>query len=159
MLWFRDPAARRLLALRYLPWFAALNLGWEAVHVPLYTLWSEASAGYIVFSIVHCTLGDILIGSAAVTLALIVAREQALERWRWRRIAALSAAVGTAYTVFSEWMNTKVLGNWAYEKAMPTLELGEIEIGWSPLLQWLLLPPLALYLSRRSWQPRWSGQV
>ncbi|MGQ0546704.1 MAG: hypothetical protein ACT4P3_15430 [Betaproteobacteria bacterium] len=159
MLWYRDRAAWRMLALRYLPWLAALNLGWEAVHVPLYTLWSEASPGYIAFSIVHCTLGDVLIGTAALALALIAGRERTLEGWRWRRLAALTAFFGIAYTVFSEWMNTKVLASWAYAKAMPTLQLAEIEIGWTPLLQWLLLPPVALYLSRRRWDLRWSGQV
>jgi hypothetical protein len=39
---------------------------------------------------------------------------------------------------------------------MPRLTIGEIEIGVSPLLQWLLLPPVALYLARRSAQARKS---
>jgi hypothetical protein len=33
---------------------------------------------------------------------------------------------------------------------MPTLELASLEIGASPLAQWLLLPPLALYLARKT---------
>lgn len=66
------------------------------------------------------------------------------------RIAALTALAGTAYTIFSEWMNTKVLSAWTYAEAMPTLELAGLEIGASPLAQWLLLPPLALYLARKT---------
>lgn len=42
--WFRDGQAWRLIAGSYLPWFAILNLAWEAAHVPLYTLWTEAPA-------------------------------------------------------------------------------------------------------------------
>jgi hypothetical protein len=32
---------------------------------------------------------------------------------------------------------------------MPTLELRGVVIGISPLAQWLVLPPLALYFARR----------
>jgi len=158
--WFRDRAARRMIAFHYLPWLAGLSLAWELAQLPLYTLWSEASAGYIAFSVAHCTAGDVLIGAAALTLVLAAAREGALERWRWGRIAALTAIAGTAYTAFSEWMNTEVVGNWAYSSAMPTLDLGGTEIGWTPLLQWLLLPALALHLGRKTCQamgrPRWT---
>jgi hypothetical protein len=33
---------------------------------------------------------------------------------------------------------------------MPTIELGRFELGVTPLAQWLLVPPLALYLARRT---------
>jgi hypothetical protein len=46
-------------------------------------------------------------------------------------------------------MNITILRSWTYSEAMPRLELAGIEIGLSPLLQWLLLPPLALRLARR----------
>lgn len=149
MLWYRDREARSLILLGYLPWLAGLNLAWESVHVPLYTLWSEAELAYIAFSVVHCTLGDVMIGSAALVLALILGRERALARWRWVRIAALTALLGASYTVFSEWMNLAVLRSWTYAESMPTLEHAGVEIGLSPLLQWLVLPPLALYLARK----------
>jgi len=32
---------------------------------------------------------------------------------------------------------------------MPTFQLAGIRIGLSPVLQWLVIPPLALYLARR----------
>jgi hypothetical protein len=147
--WYRDRATLRWIALRYLPWMFALNLAWEAVHVRLYTLWHEAESAYIAFSVVHCTLGDVLIGGAALLLALILGRERALPQWRWRRVGALTVLIGTAYTVFSEWMNITLLRSWTYSKAMPTLDLGPFEIGLTPLAQWLVLPPLALYLGRR----------
>lgn len=145
--WYADGAAWRLIGLRYLPWLAGLNLAWEIAHLPLYTLWTEGSAGFIAFSVAHCTLGDVILGSVALAIALIVTRAPQFVDWRWLRIALVTALVGTVYTGFSEWMNTVALHGWAYSDLMPTLRLSGVEIGLSPLAQWLLLPPLALRLA------------
>lgn len=134
-----------------------LNLAWEAAHVRLYTLWQEAEAAYIAFSVVHCTLGDVLIGAAALALALVFGREGPLPQWRWGRIAAVTAIAGAGYTLLSEWMNTTLLRSWTYSKAMPTLDLAGFEIGLTPLAQWLLLPPIALYLGRATAASRGHG--
>jgi hypothetical protein len=153
--WFRDPATRRLLALGYLPWLAGLNLAWEVAHLPLYTIWAESSAGYIAFAVAHCTLGDLMIGSAALALALIAGREGGLELWRWRLIAVATALTATLYTAFSEWLNVAILRTWAYSGWMPVIEIAGLRLGASPLLQWLFIPPLALYLARKV-TPRWK---
>ena len=58
--------------------------------------------------------------------------------------------LGVGYTTFSEWMNIAILGNWVYSEAMPRLNLGGFEIGLTPLAQWLVLPPVALYLARKT---------
>jgi hypothetical protein len=148
-LWFRDRQAWRVLALRYLPCLATLNLAWEVAHLRLYTLWDEAQMGYIAFSVMHCTLGDVLIGGLALLSSLILLREGSVARWRWARIAAATAVLGMVYTMFSEWMNITGLRSWTYSERMPTLTFGGLQVGLSPLLQWLFLPPLALYLARR----------
>jgi hypothetical protein len=147
-LWFRDRQAWRFIARRYLPWLAGLQLIWELAQLPLYTLWEEATPAYIAFAVAHCTLGDIVIGSAALLVALILLREGALPTWRWRALGVLTALIGAGYTVFSEWMNLTILRSWAYAESMPAIAVGAVEIGVSPLLQWLVLPPLSLYLSR-----------
>lgn len=148
MRWYSRPEAWRLILLGYLPWIAVLNLAWEIAHAPLYTLWREAAAQYIAFSVVHCTLGDVLIAAAALVVALTVGREGAPAVWRWRRLAAITVLAGLAYTIFSEWMNITLLRSWTYAEAMPTFGIAGFEIGLTPLAQWLLLPPTALYLSR-----------
>lgn len=153
MSWYRDRATLRWIAARYLPWLFALNLVWEVAHARLYTIWYEADAGYIGFSIVHCTLGDLLIGAAALVLALTLGREGPLAAWRWRRVGFAATLAGVGYTVFSEWMNITLLRSWTYSKAMPVLELGTFELGLTPLAQWLVLPPLALYLGRACLSP------
>lgn len=49
--------------------------------------------------------------------------------------AVLAAPAGLAYTAFSEWLNTGILGSWAYTAWMSTLPL--IGAGLVPLMQWL----------------------
>ncbi len=149
-MWYRDHAALSLIARRYLPWLAGLNLAWELAQLPLYTIWREANAGYIAFAVAHCTVGDILIGAAALALALIATRAGPLARWRWLQVALVATAAGAAYTLVSEWMNTSLRQGWQYSGLMPTLELGGFAVGVSPLAQWLVVPSLALFLTRRS---------
>jgi hypothetical protein len=138
--WYRDPAAVRFVVFRYIPWFAALNLAWEAAHVRLYTLWTEEAPGYIAFSVLHCTLGDVLIGLSALLLALIAGRERGPSHWRPIRIALLSTFFGAGYTVWSEWMNITLLRSWTYAESMLRVSLGDCELGVTPSMQWLVIP-------------------
>jgi hypothetical protein len=146
MRWYQDQATRRFIALRYLPWLAGLSLAWEIANLPLYTLWYDSPAGYIAFSIVHCTAGDVLIGLTSLLAVLTLAQEGSVAHWRRRRIALGTVVLSAGYTVFSEWMNVAIVGSWAYAPAMPTIGIGGFELGLSPLAQWLVVPFLALYL-------------
>lgn len=152
MRWFREREAWTFIGMRYLPRLAALDLAWEVLQLPLYTIWRDGSPGGMAFAVFHCTLGDVLIGFCVLVLALVLAGEGAMARWRWWRIAALMLLLGPAYTIFSEWLNTTLL-RWAYSDLMPTLQFGGVEVGVSPLLQWLIVPPLALALGRERYQP------
>ena len=125
--WYRDGEARRFIVLGYVPWCAGLNLVWE---------------------VAHCTAGDVLIGTAALLIALMLGREGPLPLWHWRRIVVAMLVLGPGYTISGEWLNTTFF-RWSYSEMMPTLALGGIALGVSPLLQWLVLPPLALYLAGR----------
>jgi hypothetical protein len=137
-----DRSSLRWIARRYVPWLAALNLAWEAAHLPLYTLWSKAGAAYLAFSVLHCTLGDVLIGALALLACLVVlpARSRALA-------IPLLAAVTIGYTVFSEWLNTVILETWTYSELMPVVQFHSLRIGLSPLLQALVLPASAALLA------------
>lgn len=148
MRWYSDRATLSFIVLRYIPWFAALNLLWEIAQLPLYTLWTNSDPPQIAFAVAHCTLGDIAIGGAALAVALVITRAGSIEAWRRGRIAAITTLMGSGYTAYSEWMNTVALQSWSYSKLMPVLQVGEFELGASPLLQWLLLPAIALWLAR-----------
>lgn len=148
-IWYRDREALALIARRYIPWLAVLNLGWEIAQLPLYTLWAESSPAHMAFAVAHCTAGDVLIGVGALTIALMVLRVQSVPKWRWLRISVVTAIAGAGYTIISEWTNT-TLFRWAYSELMPTISAAGLQIGLSPLLQWLVLPPLSLYFAKRS---------
>jgi hypothetical protein len=145
--WYRDREAWLHLARGYLPWLLALNIVWEVAQLPLYTIWTEATPAYIAFAVAHCTAGDLLIGSAAVAIALMLTQAGPLASWRWTRISICTALAGILYTVASEWTNTTLL-RWSYSELMPTIGLDSVEIGVSPLLQWLVVPPLSLALAK-----------
>lgn len=132
---------------RYLPRLALLSLGWEIAHLPLYTIWHEAPPQSIAFAVAHCTAGDVLIGAAALLLALILCRAGEPACWATRRIAALTVLLAVAYTVVSERLNL-AHGNWAYSALMPVLP--GVEVGASPLLQWVVVPFGAFWWAYRS---------
>jgi hypothetical protein len=150
--WYRDRAVLRFVALHYVPWMAAVNLAWEAAHVRLYTLWVEASVAYIAFSVLHCTVGDVLIGVFALLFALLLSGRLSITSWRFSRIALLVTLFGTAYTVWSEWMNVRLLRSWAYADSMPRLAIGTFDLGLTPVLQWLIIPSVALLAARSTYR-------
>jgi len=50
--------------------------------------------------------------------------------------------LGAGYTIFSEWLNVEIRRTWSYTAAMPVVPF--IGTGLTPLLQWLIVPSLAL---------------
>ena len=145
--WYCDRASLKFIAFRYIPLLGALNLLWEIAQLPLYTLWDEGPPSLIAYAVAHCTLGDVLIGTLALLVALIATQARAVETWRWRLVALFLVIPAVGYTALSEWINTVARGSWAYSALMPVVNLGGFEIGLSPLAQWLVIPPVALWLA------------
>ena len=133
---------------RYLATIAAGNLAWEFAQLPLYTIWHDGTPREIAFAALHCTGGDVLIASAALLGALLVAATVGWPHDRFAAVAVLAMLGGLGYTVFSEWLNTEVRGSWAYAEAMPRLPL--IGTGIAPLAQWIVVPLVAFWWARRS---------
>ena len=134
--------------MRFVPALAVLNTIWEIAQLPLYTLWEEGSLPSIAYAVLHCTLGDVAIGTLALVFALIATRARVVETWRWRQVALFLVIPAVGYTVFSEWMNTVARAGWEYSALMPVVRFPGLEIGLSPLLQWMVIPPLALWLAK-----------
>ncbi len=145
--WYGDRASLKFIAFRYVPLLGVLNLLWEIAQLPLYTLWEEGAPSFIAYAVVHCTLGDVAIGTVALLVALIATRARAVDTWRWRQVALFLVIPAVGYTVLSEWINTIARGSWAYSALMPVVRFDGVEMGLSPLLQWLVIPPLALWLA------------
>lgn len=69
-----SPQPKWLQALRvYLTLSLVLNLLWETLHLPLYTIWTTGSVREKAFAIVHCAIGDVIIAGLALVAALAVA--------------------------------------------------------------------------------------
>ena len=47
----------------YLGASIAFHFCWEALQLPLYTIWRTGSGREIAFAVVHCTAGDLMIAS------------------------------------------------------------------------------------------------
>ena len=114
------------------------NLAWEIAQVRLYTIWAAADGMSVAIALLHCSLGDVVIALTMFALAAIVlwrADWPASHPWTGSTIVVIGAM---AFTAWSEWFNVYRAGNWGYTASMPMI----FGIGLSPLLQWLILPPV-----------------
>ncbi len=124
-----------------------LHSVWEIAHVRLYTLWEAADRVTIAWSVLHCSLGDVVIALSSFALAGFALRQR---NWPLLRPIAGGTIIvigALAFTVWSEWFNVYKIGSWSYTSRMPMI----FGIGLSPLLQWLILPPLMIIAYRALW--------
>ena len=123
-----------------------LHFVWEMLQVPWFTGMLEASHGSVVWLCVRATLGDVLILLAAFWTGSAVVRERGWLVTTRRVPAVVTVATGLVITVIFEWLATGALGRWNYADSMPLVPV--VGIGLTPFLQWLLLPPIILWLAR-----------
>ena len=123
------------------------NLAWEVAHLPLYTLWATGTLREKVFAVAHCTAGDLLIAAASLLGALLLAGDRRWPRAGFTRVALVALGAGIGYTIFSEWLNLVVRESWAYADSMPLVPI--VDVGLTPLLQWIIVPSAALWFGRR----------
>jgi len=149
--WYRYPESWSFILRRYLPRLGFFSLVWEIVQLPLYTLWADSGAWQIAFAVVHCTVGDAMIGMAALVLSLILSRAGQPSAWPAVRIGVNVLIFTLAYTALSERVNL-AQGNWSYSAWMPIVPW--LEVGLSPMLQWVVVP----FVTWR-WANRRSSQL
>jgi hypothetical protein len=133
------------------PWTAVagfaflLNFIWEMWQAPFYRTMVAASHLNAVLVCSLATVGDAAITVLAFGVAAAIVRNRG---WLFRpaaRPVAVYLGVGLGLTVLLEWLNVHVWQRFAYAPVMPTV----FGIGLTPLIQWLVLPPVALWLSAR----------
>lgn len=125
-----------------------LHLLWEIGQLSFYRL--PPDTGFRVYAVLHCTLGDVLI--ATVTFAGTAAL---MRSWHWPIRAPWRGGVpmvtaGVLYTGFSEWHHVYRVAHWAYSPAMPLIA----GVGLMPLLQWLMVPALMVFIFHKRWAGR-----
>ncbi|MFU8817272.1 MAG: hypothetical protein ACNA7W_18135 [Pseudomonadales bacterium] len=124
-----------------------LNYPWEFLQVPFFENMPEMAHWEAVVFCTRATLGDMLIALVAYWLVALVLWNRA-----WIRQPGTSAmvgfvVVGVLITIGLEWHATEIQGRWQYSELMPRLPL--LGTGLAPMLQWILLPPLVVWLARR----------
>ncbi|PKO72072.1 MAG: hypothetical protein CVU20_03765 [Betaproteobacteria bacterium HGW-Betaproteobacteria-14] len=124
-----------------------LNLPWELLQVPFFAGMSSIAHWDGVIQCVTAAAGDAVILLVAFWATACLWRER-----MWITQPSLNAtiafvATGIAVTIALEWWATGDSGRWTYAKTMPTIP--GLGTGVLPLLQWLLIPPLVVWLVRR----------
>lgn len=124
-----------------------LNYPWEMLQAPFFAGMTDMRHWDAVRECSWATLGDagLLVGAFWVGAAV-----QRTRGWMARpRPSAVAAflATGLLATVVVEWLATEVWHRWEYGPRMLTLPV--LGTGVTPLLQWLVLPPLLIWIVRR----------
>ncbi len=124
-----------------------LNFPWELLQITLYVGMAEAPHWAATKVCAFATLGDALIMVGAYWMAAFAARSR---QWfvkprQWPITVFLLA--GIAITIVLERLATGPLDRWQYAGTMPVVPF--LGVGLTPLLQWLVLPPLCLWFVGR----------
>ena len=144
-----DPAATATLP-RWQPWAALalfaflLNFTWELLQVPFYRGMEDAPHWEATLFCLRATGGDVLIAGSAYGAVALRSGRLWLATPKLRRVTAFLAA-GLLITVVLELVSVHALGRWAYADGVPVV----LGVGLPPLLQWTVLPPAFLWLTRR----------
>lgn len=124
-----------------------LHFVWEYLQVPTYAGMAEMQHWEGVKFCTSATLGDVGFALTAYWTACLVARSRHWLLCPRPRETVAFLALGVALTVAAEYYYTNISLRWAYADLMPLVP--PFGTGLSPLLQWLAVPPLVLWLSRR----------
>jgi len=145
----RLEAATRLPELNVVVFALLLNFPWEFLQVPLFEQMPDAPHWEAVKTCSQATLGD-----AAIMLAAYwaVAAVRGSRTWIAKPDTAgvaLFAMLGVLTTAIIERLALAGLwiDSWTYSAAMPVVP--GIGVGLSPLLQWVVLPPLVVWFVKR----------
>ncbi|MEE3504245.1 hypothetical protein [Acidiphilium acidophilum] len=87
---------------RYLAIMAVGNLVWETAQLPLYTISRTGSVGYRVFAVLHCWIGDLVIG----TITMLLGAGATGSSWPFvhvRRAIPVLPVIGTGLLPLLQW--------------------------------------------------------
>ena len=121
---------------------------WEVLQLPLLTLWYEAPAKQIAFATFHCLGGDLAIATSVLIGAIVLSGRPGWPGESARAVSGWAWAFGLAYTAWSEYSNAILRRTRIYNDAMPLIP--GLEIGLTPMLQWVVVPALALFAASNS---------
>lgn len=123
-----------------------LNFVWEIWQLPLFQSMNELTHFQVTLHCTRAALGDVVILLVAFWVIALTAKSR---NWithpKTIQVAGF-IAVGVIITVIVETIAIDVLNRWQYTIAMPILPL--LNIGITPILQWLVIPPIIVFMMR-----------
>ena len=123
----------------------ALHFTWEMLQAPLYVGMTGLRFGEGTRICAVASLGDVVLALTAYgAVAAFAGRRAWLLRPTPGNIAAY-LVLGLAVTAAIELLAVYRIGRWSYGPAMPRVA----GIGLAPLLQWVVVPVLTLWVARR----------
>jgi len=125
-----------------------LHFVWEFVQVPTYVGMAEMKHWDGIELCMSATFGDAGFALIAFWVGSMSARSRSWIGALGARLpTAIFLAVGLGLTVGVEYYYTNVSLRWSYSELMPIVP--PFGTGLSPLVQWALVPPAVLWLTRR----------
>lgn len=124
-----------------------LNFVWEFLQIPFYQNMPQATHWDGVILCSKAAFGDVIIVLIGFWLAAISARTR---QWFFDRACgpfAIYVLTGVVITLAIEHVAIRSDWGWRYAATMPLIPV--IGAGLTPVLQWLVLPPLTLWFARR----------
>ncbi len=119
-----------------------LNLAWEVIQMPLYK-----DASFDIQAIAFCGLAAVVDAIMVLliyfVLALIYKEPLWIKHLNLKRTLIIVLIGGTGAVLVEIWHLSQ--DNWDYASSMPILPF--VNVGLSPVLQFMLLPVLSYYLS------------
>jgi hypothetical protein len=123
-----------------------LNFVWEALQTPFFADISD-KINTIIWYRFHCTLGDVVITLGCFWLVALITKSRSWFLNPTKNRLLMFVAFGVSYTIFSEIKNVSLNKLWGYSELMPVIPF--IEVGIIPLIQWIIVPPLLIFIVRR----------
>jgi hypothetical protein len=123
-----------------------LNFAWEVLQTPFFHDISD-KINTIVWYRFHCTVGDVMISLGSFWLVALISKTRSWFLNPTKVRLLLFVAFGVGYTIFSEIKNVSLNKLWAYSDFMTVIPY--IDVGVIPIIQWIILPPLLVYIVRR----------
>lgn len=124
-----------------------LHFVWEYLQAPTYIGMMELPHWEGVKLCTSATIGDVGFALIAFWVASASVRSRGWLMSPKTLPFLVYLGVGVALTIGFEYYYTQITHRWAYSDLMPLVP--PFGTGMSPLLQWLVVPPIVLWLSRR----------
>ncbi len=123
-----------------------LNATWEWIQSPFFVD-NTSDLNTIIWYRIHCTLGDSILLMIGYVIVSCYYRNLSWVYHSNPKHHVLFVVLGVIYTLFSEYINVNVRNSWSYSDYMPLLPF--TRVGLVPIIQWIILPPVILFITKR----------